>query len=403
MRILYLSPRQCLPAVSGSKLRDYHLARLLGENAELTYLYFKGDSAIAARDMAFCHKMVAVDKPKPYTPAKIARGLFDRLPLTLINYYSPEMASAVAEAIRTSAFDLIHFDSIHMMTYLPMLPEALRRRVVFNWHNIESELLFRYAATTASLPRRIYASLTARRVASAEREILHSSFGHLVCSERERRALLEGAPEARIAVVENGVDTKSFDGLPKVARTRVLFVGAMAYHANSDAILTFTDRVWPAIRDRFPQWTLTLVGSDPPPQVRALAERPGVEVTGTVPDVRPYYSEAALAIVPLLTGGGTRLKILEALAAGVPVVSTSLGVEGLAVHHGQEVLIADNESDWLPACSSLADQGELWQKLVATGRRLVESRYDWDVLGKAMVDTYRDWLAAGEPALESAR
>jgi polysaccharide biosynthesis protein PslH len=396
MRILYLSPRQCWPVVSGAKLRDYHLARSLGENAELTYLYFMGNSPIAApiaaKDMPFCRRMVAVNKPKPYTPAKIARGLFHRLPLTLINYYSSEMTSALTEVTRASPFDLVHVDSIHMLTYLPFLPEALRQRVVFNWHNIESELLHRYAATTSSLPRRIYASLTARRVASAERDILQTSFGHLVCSERERQALLEWVPEARIAVVENGVDTKSFDGLAKAPRNRVLFVGAMSYHANSDAILAFTDRIWPAIRERFPQWTLTLVGSDPPSQIRALAERPGVEVTGTVPDVRPYYSQAALAIVPLLTGGGTRLKILEALAAGVPVVSTSLGVEGLLVHHGQEVLIADNEADWLPACTSLAAQGELWHNLAATGRRLVESRYDWDVLGKSMLDTYREWL-----------
>jgi glycosyltransferase involved in cell wall biosynthesis len=170
----------------------------------------------------------------------------------------------------------------------------------------------------------------------------------------------------------------------------------MAYHANSDAILWFTGRIWPAIHERFPHWTLTLVGSDPPPRVRELSTRPGVEVTGTVPDVRPYYAEAVLAIVPLLTGGGTRLKILEALAAGVPVVSTTMGVEGLTVTPGKEVLIADTEADWLPACSSLADQGDLWRKLVTAGRRLAETRYDWDVLGKSLVTTYRHWLSEAE-------
>ena len=395
MRILYLSPRQCWPVVSGAKLRDYHLARLLGENAQLTYLYFKGKNAIAQKDLPFCPQgSVGIDKPKPYTPGKIIRGLFDRLPLTLINYYSAKMTAALAGLTGETAFDLVHLDSIHMVTYLPALPAALRKHVVFNWHNIESEILYRYAATTPSLPRKIYATLRARRVKSVERDILRTCCGHVVCSERERRALLERVPEARIAVVENGVDTKAFDGLEKNVRNRVLFVGSMAYHANSDAIQWFTDRVWPAIHQRFPQWTLTLVGSDPPPRVRALAARPGVEVTGTVPDVKPYYTEAILAIVPLLTGGGTRLKILEALAAGVPVVSTTLGVEGLAVTHGQEVLIVDREGDWLPACCELADQGALWQKLVTAGRRLVETRYDWDVLGKSMVSTYQNWLSS---------
>jgi glycosyltransferase involved in cell wall biosynthesis len=396
MRILFLSPRQCWPAVSGAKLRDYHLARSLGENAELTYLYFMGDSAIASRDMPFCRKIVGINKPKPYTLAKIVRGLVSGLPLTLINYSSPEMTAAIAEVIRSSPFDLVHVESIHMMTYLAALPGALRERIVFNWHNIESELLLRYAASTASLPRKMYASMTARRVEGVERKILRTSFGHLVCSERERKALLEWAPEARIVVVENGVDTKAFAPPPDAARNRILFVGAMAYHANSDAIRWFTDRIWPAIYARFPQWTLTLVGSDPPPQVLALSERPGVEVTGTVPDVKPYYNQAVLAIVPLLIGGGTRLKILEALAAGVPVISTSLGVEGLAVTHGEEVLIADGEADWLPAFCSLADQGNLWHQLSIAGRRLVEAHYDWDVLGKSLVATYRQWLSQAE-------
>ena len=393
MQILFLSPRQCWPVVSGAKLREYHLARSLGENAELTYLYFKGETAIASKDLPFCRKIVAVNKPRPYTPGKIIRGLFGRIPLTLINYYSPDMTSALSELTRSAAFDLVHIDSLHMVTYLPALPDSLRKRAVFNWHNIESELLQRYAAATSSLPRKLYASMTARRVKSVEREILQTCFGHLVCSERERLQLLGWVPEARIAVVENGVDTKAFDGLPKATRNRVLFVGSMAYHANSDAIVWFTDRIWPAIHERYPHWTLTLVGSDPPPQVRALSERQGVEVTGTVPDVKPYYAEAILAIVPLLTGGGTRLKILEALAAGVPVVSTSLGIEGLTVTHGEEVLIADSEAEWLPACVSLADQGELWNKLVVAGRRLVECRYNWEILGKSLVDTYRQWVS----------
>jgi glycosyltransferase involved in cell wall biosynthesis len=393
MRILYLSPRQCWPAVNGAKLRDYHQARSLGENSELTYLYFMGARATASQDLPFCHKIVAVNKPKPYTPGKIVRGIFSRLPLTLSNYYSPEMSAAIAEVTRSTSFDLLYFDSIHTVTYLPALPVAMRKRVVFNWHNIESELMTRYAATTSSVPRKLYASLTARRLEAVEREILWTCFGHVVCSERERQLLLGWEPKARVAVVENGVDVKAFAAIPERPRNRVLFVGSMAYHANSDAIVRFAQRIWPAIHERFPQWTLTVVGSDPSAGVRALSERPGVEVTGTVPDVKPYYSEAVLAIVPLLAGGGTRLKILEALAASVPVISTTVGVEGLHVSNGKEVLIADQEADWLPACSSLAGQSELWRQLASAGRRLVESRYDWDALGQSMVNILREWIS----------
>src|SRR5215469_1159579 len=228
MRILFLSPRQCWPVVSGAKLRDYHLARCLGNQSDLTYVYFRSGKPTAAGDLPFCRRLIAVAKPKPYTPAKIARGFFDRLPLTLINYSSTHMASLVAELTSSSQFDLVHMDSIHMVPYLSVLPEALRRNVVFDWHNIESELLFRYASQTPSRLRSIYASLTARRLEAVEQMILKTCFGHLVCSERERNALLDRAPRSRIAVVENGVDTKTFRETKASIRNRVLFVGSMA-------------------------------------------------------------------------------------------------------------------------------------------------------------------------------
>jgi glycosyltransferase involved in cell wall biosynthesis len=393
MRIVYVSPRQCWPVITGARLRDYHLARSLGENAELTYLYFYGDQPTSPADMPFCRTLLGIPKPKPYTPAKIMRGLFHRLPLTLINYDSPEMKAELTKVTTAEQFDIVHLDSIHMLTYRPTLPDRLRRRIVFNWHNIESELLLRYAATTSSLPRKIYATMTARRVAALEREILRTSFGHLVCSERERQVLLKWVPDARIAVIENGVDTRAFDNLPAATRHRLLFVGSMAYHANGEAMLAFTDRIWPSIHERFPEWTLTIVGSDPPSAIRALAKHPKVEVTGTVPDVRPYYSEAVAVIVPLLTGGGTRLKILEALAARVPVVSSTLGMEGLDVTHGRQILIADDPGEWIAALSSLAPQGDLWHNLAASGRQLAESHYDWNVLGQTLMTTYRHWLS----------
>ena len=394
MRILFFSPRQCLPIVSGARLREYHLARMLGENAELTYVYFADPGAAPPLDLPFCCRIIRVDRPKLYTPSKILRGVVGRFPLNLINYYSVEMAAALQHVTRGTEFDLIHADSLHMTPYLWVLPESLRRRVIFDWHNIDSEVLFRYAGATRSLPRKLYAIFTARRLRTVEKQILRSAFGHIVCSEREREALLGGVPEARIAVVENGVDSQKFGEPAPFPRNRILFVGSMTYHANSDAIIWFTDRVWPALHERFPEWKLTLVGSDPPARVRALAQRAGVEVTGTVPDVKPYYDQAVLAIVPLFTGGGTRLKVLEAFAAGVPVVSTPLGVEGLTVTPGGNVLIVNNESDWLSACSLLSSQGDEWRKLVRGGRQLAENRYDWDILGKSMVDSYRQWLSA---------
>jgi glycosyltransferase involved in cell wall biosynthesis len=205
--------------------------------------------------------------------------------------------------------------------------------------------------------------------------------------------LLRWAPQARIATIETGADVRSFQETPPAAeRRRILFVGWMAYHANVEAAVAFTRTVWPGIRERFPGWRLTLAGLDPAPAVLALRGEANVEVTGTVEDIRPYYGEAIAAIVPLRIGGGTRLKILEAMAAGVPVVSTPLGAEGLAVSPGVDILIAEKDEDWLPQLSALSTQGDVWNRLAEAGRRLVTARYDWEAIGQVLYETYCRWL-----------
>jgi glycosyltransferase involved in cell wall biosynthesis len=397
MRILFLSPRQCWPPVSGAKLREYHMARSLGELGELTYVFFQepGLKSPSRDDLPFCRELVPVPQPRLYSPDRLLRGLVGKWPLTVVNYTSAAMTEALGKAIRESNFDLVHMDIIHMAGYQSFLERELPgARIFYNWHNIESELMRRFGKQASSLPKRLYAAVTARKLAAAEKYVLSSASGHLVCSQREREQLLSVVPDARIHVIANGVDTKYFRETPNaaVSRKRIVFVGSMGYHANIDAAASFTRNIWPGIHQRFSDWKLTLVGSNPVTAVKSLSEMPGVEVTGTVPDVRPYYAEALAAIVPLRSGSGTRLKILEALAAGVPVVSTAVGAEGLEVSHGKEILIVSDEDEWLHMLTSVAEPGAVRANLIQAGRQLVEQRYDWDALGAELRDTYRDWL-----------
>jgi glycosyltransferase involved in cell wall biosynthesis len=323
-----------------------------------------------------------------YTPMKLVRGMVGRLPLPLVNYTSAAMTSALRELVKARKFDLVHFDSIHMMPYEHLFAGM---PVVYNWHNIESEAMRRYAAT-APFSRRAVASVTARKIEAAERYILRNGFGHIVCSGRERDALRAINARARVAVVHNGVDLSGFaSDSAEVRRFRLVFVGSMSYHANSDAALWFAHEVWPAVRERHPDWRLTLVGSGPPPAVLALRAQPGIEVTGTVTDVRPYYQEALAAIVPLRTGGGTRLKILEAMAASVPVVSTELGAEGLPAVSGENALIVKNRTQWLDALEAVTSDPDLRSGLIKAARTTVAD-FDWEVLGKSLYEIYSGWL-----------
>lgn len=396
MRILFLSPRQCWPSVSGAKLREYYFARALGRRASLTYVFFSepGAPPVTAANLPFCRSIVPVPAPRMYSPAQIVRGLAGRWPLPAVNYTSEPMKAALAGVLQKEQFDLVHVDYVNMAPYAPILERGGAPRLVYNWHNIESELMRRYSRTSDSSLRRLYARWTTRRLAALEKRILRRAFGHVVCSERESQALCHTVPEARIVVVENGVDTASFEPVSNspAERDRLVFVGSMAYHANIDAAVWFVRSIWPAVRERFPRWRLTLVGWNPAPAVLALRKEKNVEVTGTVDDVRPYYREALAAIVPLRTGGGTRLKILEAMAAGVPVVSTTLGAEGLAVSPGRQVLIADRDQDWLEHLTSLVAKPEFWRSLAAAGQELARARYDWEILGASLYNTYSQWL-----------
>ena len=399
MRILFISPRQCWPPLSGAKLRDYHLARALGQQTDLTYVHYldPGASRLTREDLPFCREVIYIPKPPAYTPSVITRGLVGRWPLPVLNYTSAEMVTALSESLSSNRYDLIHLDSIHMMGCLERITAALGSKplVVYDWHNIESEIMRRYGLTASSPLHRFYAALTARKLERLEHSILTTALGHIVCSDREQQQLLNLAPRARIAVLNNGVDTGYFsEPAPEVIRNRIVFVGSMNYRPNIEAAVAFTNAVWPKLRERLPGCCLTLVGAKPDAAVLALRQVDGVEVTGTVPDVRPYYQAALAAIVPLRTGGGTRLKILEAMAAGVPVVSSEMGIEGLGVESGKNILLAhpDDREAWIRALTDLAESELRRRALAVAAKQLVEQHYDWKMLGQSLYETYRQWL-----------
>jgi sugar transferase (PEP-CTERM/EpsH1 system associated) len=402
MRILFLSPRLCLPLLTGARIREYYLARALACHADVTYVSFlqPGFPEPGAGELGFFQEVFLVPLTGRYSLTKIVRGLVGSQPLSVLNYTTDEMKSVITAVAARNRFDLVHLDSCHMVEYARLIEVLWQRpaRAVYDWHNIESELMRRYADNTKSLPKKVYADLTAKRLARLEKQILGTGFGHVVCSAREKEQLLAIAPGARVTVIENGVDTERFaPAAEAVPRRRLVYVGSMDFHANIDAACWFTRQVWPSVHQRFPEWQLTLIGSNPAASVRELEREPNVEVTGTVPDVLPYYREAVAAIVPLRTGGGTRLKILEAMAAGVPVVSSRQGAEGLAVTPGENIEVPGDESGWLPALTAIATQPALWNARSRAGVALVRAQYDWHLLGERLYEEYRSWLASTSP------
>jgi glycosyltransferase involved in cell wall biosynthesis len=289
---------------------------------------------------------------------------------------------------------------MHLMKFLPMIQKAPPcPSIVVDWHNIESEVMWRYASTTGNWAKRIAAKRTAKLIERVEDQLLDTCRTHTVTSERERQKLLARRPGANIQVIPNGVDA-SFYTAKKIAdappKTRVgdlkqtiLFVGYMDYHANIDAVTWFSRVAWPEIARTYPAMHFVIVGRDPAPEVRALASD-RIHVTGTVDDVRPFYASAVAAVVPLRSGSGTRLKILEAMAAGVPVVSTKLGAEGIDIEDGLHYLQADSGPEIAAAVHLIASSEEIRSRLSQAARELVCRTYDWSVIGERLFGIHVD-------------
>lgn len=402
MNVLQFAPRVCWPLDTGAKLRNFHLARVLAERAGVSLLAFNDpDHPMVSRNPY--KQVTAIVRDNAYTFAKVVRGALGRTPLPVLNYTTKRMKEALTHTLSVEDFDLVQVESIHLMAYLPIIRAARRKPLaICDWHNIESELMLRYAEREGSRPRKVYARKTARLMGEFECRAAREFDAHVVVSERDAARLRALNPDARIFVIENGVDSgfysddqiESANQSKAPVRNRIVFVGSMDYHANIDGAKSFAREVWPRVRAHQEELLFTIVGRDPAPEVRELAQLPGIKVTGTVADVRPFYREAIAAVVPLSIGGGSRLKILEAMAAGIPVVSTTLGAEGLKIEPGENILIADTNEQLADAIISLVEDESLRQHLKLGGRALISKRYDWSRLGASLFETYEKLLTA---------
>ncbi len=406
MRVLQLSARNIWPLNTGAKLREFYLAREVARVARVTYAGFWNDNerpeepCPALEQLPGVERIVMVPKARCYTPWNVVRGLAGT-PVTILNYTTRPMADALRGLLSARPFDVAQIEGVHVFAYIPFLRRA-GCRIVCDWHNIESELLRRYSDHHRRVLRRVYARLTARRLEEYERRLLKACDWHVVPSERERQRLLALVPGADVRVVENGVDAGSFgDSAPLAhsARRRILFAGSMDYHANIDGALWFARNVWPELRRILPGTVFTIAGRRPDPDVRSLADRPGVEVTGTVEDIRPYYRDAIAAVVPLRVGSGTRLKIPEAMAAGVPVISTALGAEGLDLKPGAEISIARTPDEWAREIRVLLEDERRWAARAEAGRRLARERFDWTITAAPLLDVYQGLAAKAKAAV----
>jgi polysaccharide biosynthesis protein PslH len=377
----------------GVSTRNYHLLRALAREHSVSLIVLADEQtatnrADAARLAGLVRSVRLIAPPVASKRLKQLLHLVQRQSHRVMAATFPAVQEALDELFSREWFDVVLFESTLPAGY--QLPSGVR--VIVDQHNIEYELLRRTARDEPVGPRKFYNWLESRRLEPIELQRCAAADAVLVTSERERQVLLHRLPHSLIGVVPNGVDLDFFSraaapqtspvAQPEASETpQIIFTGAMNYFPNVDAVVAFGESCWPRIREQVPNATWAIMGKDPLPAVQRLAELHGVTVVGSVSDVRPYLARATVAIAPLLVGGGTRLKILEAFAMGLPVVATSLGCEGLAFVPGGHLLVADTPEDLAEAIVRCLRDPQLRARLAAAGRALAVAEYSWDRSG----------------------
>ena len=394
MNILWLNAGLLLPLDKGGKLRTWHVMRHLASRHEITYLSFSDPAqTVGEREgmRAVCTHLRTIPRTDPakgttrfYLDA--ARHVIDRVPYAVAKYRSAAFRHELEQVLDQRSFDAIVCDFLPPVVNLP---ERLPCPSILFTHNVEAEIWRRHAENARGPVARALLGQQWRRMLRFEREALSRFDLVLAVSEADGQTferLYPGALKAPAHVVQTGVDTTYFapPGPAKAGhhRNHLVFTGSMDWLPNEDGMQYFVQQILPRIREAEPDVTLSIIGRAPTPAVKRLADQAGIEVTGRVDDVRPHIAAGAIYIVPLRIGGGTRLKIFEAMAMGKAVVSTTIGAEGLPVTPGHDIVIADEPADFARSVVDLIRDDAARRRIETAARQLVVERYDWSAVAQ---------------------
>lgn len=416
MRILFLTQIIPYPPDSGPKVKTWHVLRYLAERGhQITLASFVRPDEVghvdALRELCSEVHTVPIRRSRLADLAYWLRSLATGRPFLIERDDLAGMRRCIRELISRTEFDAIHADQLSMAQFafpsrripsasglLASSHEGQKPMLVFDAHNAVWTLVERMAQAVNSVMKPVV-RLEARRVKAYEAMLMQAYDYVLAVTEIDRRLLLQAVQETRsrapalapITVIPIAVDTQALQPVERQPGSlNVLTLGTLHYPPNADGIRWFVREVFPHVCERIPHVSLTIVGKNPPPDFLELAasQPERIQVTGYVPELTPYFQQAALMVVPVRAGSGMRVRILEAFARGMPMVTTTVGLEGIDATPGEEILVADTAEDFARAVVSLINNARLQDSLAEKGRRLAETRYDWRVVLNALDKIY---------------
>ena len=388
-RVLVLGVWFPYPPRWGWAVRVYHLARQLARRHDVTLLTY-GTSADEANVANLREEGIRAETVLRERPSKAARrrdqvvSLFSRLPFESYIARSKELQQAIDRLSADRPFDVIQLESTLVWPF--RFPRE--SKLVLDEHNVEYENYARHQEMERSPVRKAFYAFEAAKVRRYEQAAWRQVAGCVLTSAREEEIVREHAPETETVVVPNGVDVDYFQPASGDREpASIVFNGVLDYRPNLDAALFLVDEVLPLVRAERPDASATIVGRGAPAELERV-RGVNVEATGEVPDVRPYLQKAGVVVVPIRAGSGTRFKVVEGLAVAAPMVSTTVGCEGIGVRDGEHLLVADSAEEFAGAILRLLGDPELGKRLGAAGRQFVEDEYSWESAGQRLETLY---------------
>lgn len=392
MKILMLSPTLPYPLTDGGRIRVYNLLKQIALNNDVSLLALETqdtdkDNINKIQELGVNVHLVENDKSPPKVSiTTILSSFINKQPITVTRYNISTYKQRFKELLDTHIYDVIHYEMLHTAQFHVEtdLPSVL------SLQNVDSAIWGRLQQETMN-PFYKFAYWTQFRAFKRYERTLSPKFDVVTCtSDIDAAVYSQYCSENRVEIIPNGVDVAHFS--PETTSqvfAHLIYIGSMDWYPNEDAVTFFADDILPLIQKSVPDVKFTIVGGNPSERVQQLANEEGIEVTGRVPEIKPYFDEATIFVVPLRIGSGTRLKILEALAMGKAVVSTTVGAEGLSLQNRDEIIIADKPAAFAEEVVRLLTIPSLRREIGENGRKRVEQDYDWKNIGEKLVGIYQ--------------
>jgi glycosyltransferase involved in cell wall biosynthesis len=388
MKLLWLSCNALFPLNRGGNIRTYNILKKLKSRHNITYLSYLDDSympeiKIKENMRQCCNELIYIKEQwerkysfRFYT--SLIKNIFSTYPYVISKYYSRSMRDLCISTLKQNFFDIIICDFLFPSIFLPKFYHA--DSILFQ-HNIEANIWQRHFKIETNILKKWYFYFQWLKLIKYEKAVCQRFKACVAVSEGDEKTL-KNFGVLNTGVIPTGVDTHFFcSKSPEERPFNLVFTGSMDWLPNEDAVVYFADFIFPKIKRSIPQATFTIVGRQPSEKVIALGKvDPSIEITGTVEDVRPYIDRSSVYVVPIRIGGGTRLKIYEAMSMGKCVVSTSIGAEGLEYEDGENILIEDDADDFAKCTIRLLSDNQRRNQIGESARRLVKNKFDWGIV-----------------------